>query len=62
MKKLDNKQKFIWDHSVHADLPPLPNKEDVWLRLVQHMEILIGKRVQTGIARKSTQLCRISGH
>jgi len=39
MKKLDNKQKFIWDHSVHADLPPLPNKEDVWLRLVQHMEI-----------------------
>jgi len=39
MKKLDNKQKLIWDHSAQADLPPLPNKEDVWLRLVQHMEI-----------------------
>jgi len=39
MKKLDNKQKLIWDCSAQADLPPLPNKEDVWLRLVQHMEI-----------------------
>ena len=39
MKKLDNKQKLIWDHSAQIDLPPLPNKEDIWLRLVQHMEI-----------------------
>ncbi len=39
MKKLDNKQKLIWDHSAQIDLPPLPNKEDIWLRLIQHMEI-----------------------
>lgn len=36
---LDNKQNLIWEHSAQADLPPLPNKEEAWLRLVQHMEI-----------------------
>ena len=39
MKKLDNKLKLIWHHSTQAELPPLPNKKDIWLRLVQHMEI-----------------------
>jgi transmembrane sensor len=39
MKKLDNIQKLIWEHSAQVNLPSPPDKEAVWMRLSQHMEI-----------------------
>ena len=39
MKKLDNIEKLIWEHSAQVDLPSPPDKEAVWMRLSQHMDI-----------------------
>jgi len=39
MKKLDNTQKLIWEKSAQVDLPSPPDKEAVWMRLSQHMDI-----------------------
>ena len=39
MKKLDNIQKLIWEQSAQVDLPSPPDKEAVWMRLSQHMDI-----------------------
>jgi len=39
MIKLDNIQKQIWDKSAQIELPPPPDKEMVWMRLEQHMNI-----------------------
>ena len=39
MKKLDNIQKLIWEQSAQVELPSPPDKEAVWMRLSQHMDI-----------------------
>ncbi len=39
MKKLDDKQKLIWERSAQVELPSPPDKEAVWMRLSQHMDI-----------------------
>ena len=39
MKKLDNIEKLIWEHSAQVDLPSPPDKDAVWMRLSQHMDI-----------------------
>ena len=39
MKKLDDIQKLIWEHSAQVELPSPPDKEAVWMRLSQHMDI-----------------------
>lgn len=39
MKKFDDIQTLIWERSAEAKLPTPPNKEDVWMRLSQHMDI-----------------------
>jgi len=39
MKKLDTIQELIWERSSDVDLPSPPNKDDVWMRLFQHMDI-----------------------
>ena len=39
MKKLENKEKFIWDASAQVKLPYPPNKKEVWLRLAQQIDI-----------------------
>ena len=39
MKKLDDIQKQIWEHSAQVDLPSPPDKEQVWMRLSQQMNI-----------------------
>jgi transmembrane sensor len=39
MKKLDDIQKLIWERSAQVELPSPPNKEAVWTRLSQHMDI-----------------------
>ena len=46
MKKLDNIQKLIWEHSAQVDLPSPPDKEAVWMRLSQHMDIDINQDQQ----------------
>ena len=46
MKKLDNIQKLIWEHSAQVDLPSPPHKEAVWMRLSQHMDIDINQDQQ----------------
>ncbi|MDP6170179.1 MAG: hypothetical protein QF780_09245, partial [Candidatus Marinimicrobia bacterium] len=37
--KLDNKEKLIWEVSTQTQLPPVPDKDAVWDRLVQEMKI-----------------------
>ena len=37
--KLDKKEKLIWEVSSKITLPPVPDKEKVWERLIQEMEI-----------------------
>ena len=37
--KLDNKEKLIWEVSKKVQLPPIPNKDIVWERLIQEIEI-----------------------
>ena len=39
MKKLDDIQKLIWERSAQIELPSPPDKEAVWMRLSQHMDI-----------------------
>jgi transmembrane sensor len=39
MKKLDDIQKLIWERSAQVELPSPPDKEAVWMRLSQHMDI-----------------------
>jgi ferric-dicitrate binding protein FerR (iron transport regulator) len=39
MKKLDNIQKLIWERSAQVEMPSPPDKEAVWMRLSQHMDI-----------------------
>jgi len=39
MKKLDNIQQLIWERSARVELPSPPDKEAVWVRLSQHMDI-----------------------
>ena len=39
MKKLDNIQQLIWERSAQVELPSPPDKEAVWVRLSQHMDI-----------------------
>lgn len=39
MKKLDDIQKLIWERSAQVELPSPPDKEKVWMRLSQHMDI-----------------------
>ena len=39
MKKLDDIQKLIWERSAQVELPSPPDKEAVWARLSQHMDI-----------------------
>ena len=39
MKKLDDIQKLIWERSTQVELPSPPEKEAVWMRLSQHMDI-----------------------
>jgi ferric-dicitrate binding protein FerR (iron transport regulator) len=39
MKKLDDIQKLIWECSAQVKLPSPPNKEEVWMRLSQNMDI-----------------------
>jgi ferric-dicitrate binding protein FerR (iron transport regulator) len=54
MKKLDNIQKLIWEHSAQVDLPSPPDKEAVWMRLSQHMDIDINQdqqRIATPVQR-----------
>ena len=37
--KLDSKEKLIWEVSKKVQLPPIPNKDIVWERLIQEIEI-----------------------
>ena len=37
--KLDSKEKLIWEVSKNVQLPPIPNKDIVWERLIQEIEI-----------------------
>ena len=37
--KLDSKEKLIWEISKKVQLPPTPNKDIVWERLIQEIEI-----------------------
>ena len=37
--KLDSKEKLIWEVSKKVQLPPTPNKNIVWERLIQEIEI-----------------------
>ena len=37
--KLDNKEKLIWEVSKRVQLPPIPNKDIVWERLIQEIDI-----------------------
>ena len=46
MEKLDTIQKLIWEHSAQVDLPSPPDKEAVWMRLSQHMDIDINQDQQ----------------
>jgi len=46
MKKLDNKEKLIWDTSAQMKLPYPPDKKEVWLRLAQQIDILDLDNVQ----------------
>ena len=39
MKKLDDIQQLIWERSAQVELPTPPDKEEVWMRLTQHMDI-----------------------
>ena len=39
MKKLNNIEKLIWEKSVFADLPRIPEVDDAWMRLEQRMTI-----------------------
>ena len=37
--KLDSKEKLIWEISQKVKLPPVPNKNIIWERLIQEIEI-----------------------
>ncbi len=37
--KLDNKEKLIWEMSQKVELPPIPNKDIIWERLIQEIEM-----------------------
>ena len=37
--KLDSKEKLIWEVSKKVQIPPTPNKDIVWERLIQEIEI-----------------------
>ena len=37
--KLDSKKKLIWEMSQKVKLPPTPNKDIIWERLIQEIEI-----------------------
>jgi len=37
--KLDNKEKLIWEMSQKVKLPPIPNKDIIWERLIQEIEM-----------------------
>ena len=39
MKKLENKEKIIWDASAQVRLPDPPDKKEVWIRLAQQIDI-----------------------
>jgi len=36
---LDSKEKLIWEMSQKVKLPPIPNKDIIWERLIQEIEI-----------------------
>ena len=37
--KLDSKEKLIWEMSQKVELPPIPNKDIIWERLIQEIEM-----------------------
>ena len=37
--KLDSKEKLIWEMSQKVKLPPIPNKDIIWERLIQEIEM-----------------------
>ena len=37
--KLDSKEKLIWEMSRKVKLPPIPNKDIIWERLIQEIEV-----------------------
>jgi len=37
--KLDSKEKLIWEVSQKVKLPPIPNKDIIWERLIQEIEM-----------------------
>ena len=37
--KLDNTEKLIWEMSQKVKLPPIPDKDIIWERLIQEIEI-----------------------
>jgi len=37
--KLDSKEKLIWELSQKVKLPPIPNKDIIWERLIQEIEM-----------------------
>tara|TARA_Y100001933_G_scaffold202850_1_gene204787 strand:+ start:19 stop:900 length:882 start_codon:yes stop_codon:yes gene_type:complete len=41
--KLDNKEKLIWEMSQKVKLPPAPDKDIIWERLIQEIEIHQGE-------------------
>ncbi len=55
--KLDNIQKQIWNKSAQIELPQPPDKEMVWMRLEQHMNIF-----DTGADMDRNQQRMVSPH